>query len=420
MRLSRAILVTALIGAPHAARSQTGVPLGPEFRVNTYTTSFQAGPALAFDSAGNFVTVWFGDLQDGSGSGVFAQRFGSGGAPLGAEFRVNTFTFFTQDSPAVASDPGGNFVVVWGSVQDGWGKGVFGQRYAATGAPLGVEFRVSTFFTMDQTYPAVVTDAAGGFVVVWQSYSQDGSTTGVFGRRYSTAGVPLSAEFRINSHTTNDQSAPAAASDAAGNWVVAWESFGQDAPLSFGVFGQRFASSGLPLGPEFRINTYTTGWQAHASVASDPTGRFVVVWESAGQDAANYGVFAQRFSSSGAPAGPEFRVNTHVTSTERRPEVAMDSLGNFVVAWQSLGQDGSNFGVFAQRFAASGAPDGPEFRVNSFTTEIQGYGTVGADPAGNFVVVWDSVASQDGWADGVFAQRFGPIVPVALMRFGVE
>jgi len=44
---------------------------------------------------------------------------------------------------------------------------------------------------------------------------------------------------------------------------------------------------------------------------------------------------------------------------------------------------------------------------------------VAAAFGGNFVVAWTS-DQQDGSAYGVFGQRYGPIVPVELMRFGVE
>jgi hypothetical protein len=58
----------------------------------------------------------------------------SQGNPLGPEFRVNPYTTANQYLPAVALDGSGNFMVVWGSyTQDGWGRGVFGQRYASTG-----------------------------------------------------------------------------------------------------------------------------------------------------------------------------------------------------------------------------------------------------------------------------------------------
>ena len=50
--------------------------------------------------------------------------------------------------------------------------------------------------------------------------------------------------------------------------------------------------------------------------------------------------------------GNEFQVNTYTPNNQLFPAVAADSDGNFVVAWQSEGQDGSSNGVFAQRFAA--------------------------------------------------------------------
>jgi hypothetical protein len=99
--------------------------------VNTYTTDYQAFPAVAIDAMGNFAVVWESYTQDGSYLGTFGQRFDASGAPRGGEFQVNTFTTSTQYSARVASDPAGNFVVAWSSSsgQDGSGFGVFGQRF---------------------------------------------------------------------------------------------------------------------------------------------------------------------------------------------------------------------------------------------------------------------------------------------------
>ena len=132
MRGFSRLLFLALVLVPCAASPQGGNPIGPEFRVNTYTTVDQTSPAVASDSSGNFVVVWQSRYQDGSDQGVFGQRYNSTGAPLGPEFRVNTYTPSDQTVPVVASDSSGNFVVVWISdFQDGWSYGVFGQRYRA-------------------------------------------------------------------------------------------------------------------------------------------------------------------------------------------------------------------------------------------------------------------------------------------------
>jgi hypothetical protein len=62
---------------------------------------------------------------------------------------------------------------------------------------------------------------------------------------------------------------------------------------------------------------------------------------------------------------------------------------------------------------------GPEFRVNTFTTGEQSSPDVASDASGNFVVAWASDL-QDGSDWGVFGQRYAPIVPVELMHFRVE
>jgi hypothetical protein len=90
----------------------------------------------------------------------------------------------------------------------------------------------------------------------------------------------------------------------------------------------------VPLGPEFQVNTYTTGNQAEAHVSADPAGRFVVVW-SADRGAAGSEVVGQRYDAAGVPDGGEFQINTYTTGTQGQPAVATDPLGNFVVVWIS-------------------------------------------------------------------------------------
>ena len=416
------VLVTATV--PHAVWPQ-GNPLGGEFRVNTYTTNGQQRPCVAVGTAsGDFVVVWFSAGQDGSDTGVFGQRYAGSGAALGPEFRVNSFTTGAQGFviASVASDPSGNFVATWTSdEQDGSYLGVFAQRFSSGGSPLGPEFRVNSYTTHVQDESSVAVDASGNFVVVWDSVMPP-SDDGIFGQRYAASGTALGLEFQISLTPRVLVDSPVVASDPVGNFVVIWINGGVDGS-GVGVFGRRFAGSGAPLGPEFRVNTYTTYHQSYPDVASDASGNFVVVWSSP-QDGNGYGIYGQRFASSGAPLGPEFRVNTYWVGYQGGdftlgPSVATDPSGNFVVAWGSYGQDGSNGGIYAQRYASSGAPVGPEFRVNTFTTSHQKYPSVASDGAGNFVVAWSSFL-EDGDLDGIFAQRFGPIVPVVLTGFTVE
>jgi hypothetical protein len=77
MRRTIAFLVGTLLVSPAVADIW---PIGPEFQVNTYTTSDQRAPRVDADPAGNFVVVWssgsyYGDGADGYRSGVAARRF---------------------------------------------------------------------------------------------------------------------------------------------------------------------------------------------------------------------------------------------------------------------------------------------------------------------------------------------------------
>jgi hypothetical protein len=392
------------------------IPVGPEFRVNTYTTNNQNVPSVAMDADGDFVIAWSGAGQSDSTS-IFAQRYHATGVPQGDEFRVNTYTTGGQNSPSVAMGADGDFVVAWESNgQDGSGVGVYAQRYNAAGVPQGTEFHVNTYTTNNQSFSKVALDA-DGFVIAWRSYGQDGSAYGVYAQRYNAVGEPQGDEFRVNTYTTSNQGAPSVAIDADGDFVIAWESWFQDGSNG-SVYAQRYNAAGEPQGGEFRVNTYTTTWHLGPSLAMDSNGDFVIAWWSSGQDGSNDGVYAQGYNAAGEPQGDEFRVNTYTTNSQNSPCVAMGADGAFVIAWSGSGsQDGSFSGVYAQCYNASGEPQGGEFRVNTYTTNNQSFSTVALDADGDFVIAWSSYR-QDGSVYGVYAQRYAVVPSVAASSFG--
>jgi hypothetical protein len=187
---------------------------------------------------------------------------------------------------------------------------------------------------------------SGSFVVGWQSDGQDGSGSGAFGRRFDATGAPLSSEFPINSHTTGSQFSPRLAPAASGDFVAVWSDYAQPGD----VVGQRFSSSGGPLGDPFEVNNGTSSASLPV-VASDAAGNFVVVWANTFQ----VGVVARPFDPAGQPVGDAFQVNTYTTTGPgyfyRVPTIASGGSGNFVVAWQTFGQDGDAHGVAGRRVA---------------------------------------------------------------------
>jgi hypothetical protein len=340
----------------------------------------------------------------------------------GPDFRVNTYTTGNQAYPATAMDADGDFVVVWQSAgQDqptGTNEGVYGQRYTADGAPRGGEFLVNTTVLGNQMRPQVAMGPAGDFVVVWES--PDNSGTGIFAQRYDNAGARQGAEFRVNATTLQPQTFPTVAMAGDAGFIVAWVSSNQDLDGD-GVYAQRFDPSGAPLGPELRANTQTQSLQRYPTAAMSRAGAFVVAWSSDLQDPDNStGIYAQRFDSGGVRQAGEFRVNTYTISDQFQPSAAMDADGDFAVTWHGYEQGGA-YGVFARRFDSGGASPGGEFRVSSTIPGFQRNTAVAMDDDGDLVIAWqDEHSGPSPGFTTVMARRFTPDGAPAAGEFVVN
>jgi VCBS repeat-containing protein len=401
-------------------------PVGGETLVNTTTAGTQQTAASAMDANGNYVVVWNG--QNGSGTSIFAQRYNAAGVAQGSQFQINNNAVNSESQPDVAIDNAGNFVVVW-SGQDSNGTGIFAQRYNAAGVAQGSNFQVNTTTAHDQSNPSVAVDANGNFVVVWQSDDRGSlalnADFNIDMQRYNAAGVAQGGEVRVNTYSTNDQTLPDVGMDANGNYTIVWQSEKGLLPLALppllslsdvDIIGQRYDAAGNKFGNEFTIGS-TVGSQQAPAISVNASGAFVVAWQ--GDQSGTIDIYAQRFNTAGTAQGGQIAVNTTIAGDQTRPDVALSDLGDFVVAWQSAGQDGNGAGIYLQQVSAAGVADGGEVRVNTTTAGDQQRPALGMDDAGNFVVVWDGNGSDSITAAtdsaGVFTQLFdAPNVPPSL------
>ncbi len=110
--------------------NSSGAKVGQEFQVNSYTTGNQDNPDVAVNPDGDFVAVWESQGQDGNSESLVGQPYDSAGNKLGTEFAVNTYTTGNQAAPALGMSNDGVFVVAWqDDNQDGSGGGIFAQRF---------------------------------------------------------------------------------------------------------------------------------------------------------------------------------------------------------------------------------------------------------------------------------------------------
>lgn len=400
-KLRRTLFAIGLLLAAITTLLLAGVTPGPQFQVNTFTPGDQFLPAVGMNAAGQSVIVWTSQAQDGSGYGIFAQRYDANAVAQGPEFLVNTTTIGDQVEPAAVMDASGNFVIAWSGNGRGDPDGVFARRYNASGVAQGDEFLVNTTIPGSQAHPLLAMNASGGFIVVWETITAGATpgffnSSGIFGRRYDASGTPLdAAEFQINTtpsasrfDSVSERPAHALAMDGVGNFVVVWgvqPPSGQPTQLD----ARLFHADGTAQGAEFLVNT-SNG--SRPAAAMDGTGNFVVVYEPG---------FGQLFLANGGRQGTEFPLNS---STLQRPAVEMNSAGKFVAAWRAGNPLTDSNAIFFRPFGAAGTPEDiaqvvSEVMVGDSSPALKMDGT------GNFLVAW---TDRDVSGQGIFARRYAP------------
>ncbi len=308
---------------------------------------------------------------------------------LGTEFKVNNTIVSHQRNPVVGTDSLGYSLVVWESLgNDGSDYGIYGQRLDNVGLPLGAEFLVNSTTANAQRFPDVAVNKSGDKVIVWQSLEFP-SLNNVYFRRYNNAGTALGSQMLTNTNTTGNQRNPKVAMADNGDFVVVWMSENQDGD-NYGIYAQRFTAVGTAVGAEFLVNDVIAGYQGYPNVAMQGSGAFVITWQSNGTDGSGNGIYARRYNAAGVALGSQFLVNSTTTGNQQEPSVAIKANGEFAIVWSSYNQDGSEYGVYAQLYDAAGAVSKAEFLINDSTSGNQLHPEINASPSGRYFITWTS------------------------------
>ena len=248
--------------------------------VNSYQAGVQSNAAVAALSGGELLVVWASGGQDGSGEGIYGQRFNESGDKVGGEFRVSQTTSQNQSRPAVAAVDANQFVVSW------VGESVAGRnssgapnlrrnvlaRFIGATDPAGNEFQLNEGDVV-ATQVSLNALPAGGFVAAWTQRDEVSSRniTEVYARQYAANGLPDGEAQRMNTFLPGAQDRPVLTAVNAGV-MMAWSSFGQDAG-GLGVRGRLLSG-----GTEFGVNSQENLDQAAPALASDGGQQILAVW----------------------------------------------------------------------------------------------------------------------------------------------
>ena len=220
----------------------------------------------------NFVVAW---------SNVYfinIQIFTDDGIKVGTEIQFGIGSYCFESSITTLANS--NFVVAYHC-----NKNIYADIFYSNGTGLKSQIMVNTLIGYHKR-PSISSISTSNFIIVWESQGQDiigAFDCGIYGQIFTSYGVKIGNEFRVNTYIIDDQSNPSIASLANDNYIVTWQSNNQDGS-GFGVYGQILDSTGNKLGSEFKINTFTLNSQSNPSVASLINTNFVVVWDNNSQN----------------------------------------------------------------------------------------------------------------------------------------
>jgi len=334
--------------------NSNGTKVGGEFIINTYVAGSQYYPNIGTFNNGNFIIVWSNNGQGGSWE-INGQKFNSNGTKLGTELYINTYTSYDCWYPEVETLIDSNFIVSWvdgnsfSKGQDGSGAGIYGQKFNSNGVRLGSEFQVHTYTIGHQWSPNIGAFNTGSFVIVWaegdvanaHDRNSEGhgiyrQRSGIYGQKFDSNGLKLAHEFQVSTYPYGEQVTPKIIIFDDNSFIVVWNSYGQDGS-GWGIYGQRFNYTGTKIGLEFQMNTNVHEDQIKPNIGRFSNGNFILTWESKNQGESNRKIHCQQFHYDGTKMGSEFQINTHSIGNQTAPDIGILTDNKYVIVWSGAG-----------------------------------------------------------------------------------
>jgi hypothetical protein len=302
-----------------------------------------------------------------------------------------------QILPYVVSDGAEGGIVAWMDERNG-SYDIYAQRVDPKGYTLWTEngvpicsasgeqrWRENTSFTFYQYIPRIISDDAGGAIMVWED-DRGGSDTNIYIQRIDGNGNTLWEEDGTPVVTSSYwQEYPCIASNGASGAIVSWK---DSRDYSYWrIYAQNFDANGIAQWPDNGIRVITTDIAQHYStITADGLGGAVITWQ---QHTGEYwNIHAQRLDPDGNRLWGDGGVAVCVdTTNQERPFVVEDGADCFVVAW--IDHRSGSSAVYAQRLDQDGntlwADNGVLICGAGFATP---HPCLVSGGAGNTIIAW--------------------------------
>jgi hypothetical protein len=406
--------------------SDAGVAVGSALSITADATDNPHQPAVAMNASGDAVVVWAQDVEDDDTTTVdLVYRRISAAGLLGAD----THALLDEDDrmgdqtlPSVAMQSDGGFAVAFRDSAGGGSIKVVAVPDATDPADGRPAVRVSAIGETSAAAPSIAAMSGNQYALAWSASAASPAVATVRAVVVDSETGAAGTSVQVSDAASGVAAVrPSVAVAPDGTIAVVWQ---QDDSGTIDVRGRVLTATGAAYGASFRVNQETAGAQRIASAAvvngalqvgwtgpstggspieqtwvrtmdvltqDDSGGRRLAANGVAGfgsvgvwVDVATNTVVAQRYTDAGATNGALITVSV---GAGRTPAVAMDADGGgFIVVWQD-GTDESGV-IYAQRYRASGAPDGGPIAITADASDLPSRPAVAMNANGDAVVVW--------------------------------
>jgi hypothetical protein len=391
-----------------ATTAQGQSPVGPESKLNSQNGNvFDLDVTSGLD--GVFTIVWSQAADPYNGpQQVVARRLQSPHASGELTLVRGTIPDRVLELPRIAPSPGGGWLLFYSQTRPDGYEQLFGSRFSQRGSALGSRFQISVPFKSTAKVHAATKLQDGYFVL-----AEDDLCPGcqflqhhLFARILDARGQPTSPYFQVDTNPlrTGFCGAKSLGADAQGDTVVVWEGEPQrfDSTQT-SILAQRFSPTGQRLGGSFLVTKPNSATVLEPSVAVNPEGDFIVVWQYQPDSNTPRSLHARHFSKDAKPLGQEFVVEADSVADAIVPSIASDSRGNYVVVWTSYGSPYCP-SVKGRLYRPDDTPAGPAFDLSSSTNTCDQFPKVAFGPNGTFAVTW--IRTLDDGGSDIYAAMF--------------
>jgi hypothetical protein len=334
------------------------------------TTGTELGAVLTKINATEVMIAWRDDRNNtmfSTGQDYFVNKLD---IATGAKLWMTDYELVrgnnTQTNLRLLADGSGNAFATW---QDprvaNTNADIYVQKINnnGTGAWTNYGINLTVGATFNQASPQLISDGAGGIIVVWDDNRATLSDQAIYAQRVDASGVPQwTANGALVADVTGSNSrTPQLCTDGASGAYIAWQDT-RNAATGNDLYAQRINASGTALWAANGIvvsngaNSQPNA-TANLNVIADGNNGAIIVFDDATTGTSDIDIKAQRYDAMGNAAWTVngTAVATKTGSNQRAPVAVFSATQSVIVAWPDARSGTANTTIYASRIFPNGA-----------------------------------------------------------------